>query len=89
MLQFTTIAESGFINSFINEIYDITIKYFNLQDDDFKRTIDESTRMERNYDKYFDVTIINNDLNDTYDAIMEAIDRLATEPQWVPVTWVY
>ncbi|XP_018019124.1 protein PALS2 isoform X2 [Hyalella azteca] len=59
------------------------------EEDDFKRTIDESARLERNYDKYFDITIINNDLNDTFDLIMDALNRLATEPQWVPVTWVY
>uniref|UniRef100_A0A6A7FQD0 MAGUK p55 subfamily member 6-like isoform X1 n=2 Tax=Hirondellea gigas TaxID=1518452 RepID=A0A6A7FQD0_9CRUS len=59
------------------------------EEDDFKRTIDESTRLERNFDNYFDITIINNDLNETFDQIMQAIDRLASEPQWVPVTWVY
>jgi len=59
------------------------------EEDDFKRTIDDSTRLERTYDNYFDLTIVNNDLNDTYDAIMEAIEALATTAQWVPVTWVY
>lgn len=59
------------------------------QEDDFKRTMEESAKLQRCYDKYFDTVIINNDLNDTYHQIMEAIDRLATEPQWVPVTWVY
>lgn len=60
-----------------------------FKEDDFKRTIDESSRLERVYEKYFDITIINNDLNDTFDSIMASIDRLSTEPQWVPVTWVY
>ncbi|KAF2367597.1 PDZ domain [Trinorchestia longiramus] len=59
------------------------------EEDDFKRTIDESARLERSYENYFDITIINNDLNDTFDQIMDALNRLATEPQWVPVTWVY
>ncbi|KAK7077256.1 MAGUK p55 subfamily member 6, partial [Halocaridina rubra] len=59
------------------------------EEDDFKRTMEESAKLQRAYDKYFDCVIINNDLNDTFNLIMEAIDRLATEPQWVPVTWVY
>ncbi|XP_050701109.1 protein PALS2-like isoform X3 [Eriocheir sinensis] len=58
-------------------------------EDDFKRTMEESAKMQRAYDKYFDLVIVNNDLNDTYNQITDAIDRLATEPQWVPVTWVY
>lgn len=62
---------------------------FPLQEDDFKRTMEDSAKLQRAYDKYFDLVIINNDLNDTYHEIMEAIDRLSTEPQWVPVTWVY
>ncbi|XP_069985081.1 protein PALS2 isoform X6 [Penaeus vannamei] len=61
----------------------------NLTEDDFKRTMEESAKLQRAYDKYFDKVIINNDLDDTYNQIMDAIERLAMEPQWVPVTWVY
>lgn len=67
----------------------IIVLLFLLQEDDFKRTMEDSAKMQRAYDKYFDLVIVNNDLNDTYHEIMEAIDRLSTEPQWVPVTWVY
>jgi len=59
------------------------------EEDDFKRTIEDSAKMQRAYDKYFDISIVNNDLGDTYTLIIEALERLATEPQWVPVTWVY
>ncbi|XP_076046074.1 MAGUK p55 subfamily member vari isoform X3 [Oratosquilla oratoria] len=61
----------------------------NLTEDDYKRTLDESSKLQRAYDKYFDLEIVNNDLDDTFAQIMEALDRLASEPQWVPVTWVY
>lgn len=63
--------------------------FLNQQEDDFKRTMEESAKLQRAYDKYFDKVIINNDLDDTYNQIMDAIERLAMEPQWVPVTWVY
>ncbi|XP_069941247.1 protein PALS2 isoform X1 [Cherax quadricarinatus] len=59
------------------------------EEDDFKRTMEESAKLQRAYDKYFDLIIVNNDLNETFQEIMDAIDRLETEPQWVPVTWVY
>ncbi|KAK8389162.1 hypothetical protein O3P69_020855 [Scylla paramamosain] len=59
------------------------------EEDDFKRTMEESAKLQRAYDKYFDLVIVNNDLNDTLNQIVEAVNRLATEPQWVPVTWVY
>nr|XP_045609436.1 protein PALS2-like isoform X3 [Procambarus clarkii]XP_045609437.1 protein PALS2-like isoform X3 [Procambarus clarkii] len=59
------------------------------EEDDFKRTMEDSAKLQRAYDKYFDLIIVNNDLHETYGEIMDAIDRLATEPQWVPVTWVY
>ncbi|XP_042866332.1 protein PALS2-like isoform X4 [Penaeus japonicus] len=59
------------------------------EEDDFKRTMEDSAKLQRAYDKYFDKVIINNDLDDTYTQIMEAVERLAMEPQWVPVTWVY
>ncbi|MCL4131583.1 UNVERIFIED_CONTAM: hypothetical protein GTU68_065855 [Idotea baltica] len=59
------------------------------EEEDYKKTIEESAQMQRNYGKYFDLVIENNDLEDTYNLILEHIDRLSTEPQWVPVTWVY
>ena len=63
--------------------------FYQLQEDDFRRTVDESAKLQRTYENYFDLTIPNNDLNDTYHDIMNTLDKLATEPQWVPVTWVY
>ncbi|KAB7501173.1 MAGUK p55 subfamily member 6 [Armadillidium nasatum] len=59
------------------------------EEEDYKKAIEESAKMQRMYQKYFDLVIENNDLNDTYNIIIENIDKLATEPQWVPVTWVY
>ncbi|XP_045135575.1 protein PALS2-like isoform X3 [Portunus trituberculatus] len=59
------------------------------EEDDFKRTMEDSAKLQRAYDKYFDLVIVNNDLNDTLNQIVEAVNRLAAEPQWVPVTWVY
>jgi calcium/calmodulin-dependent serine protein kinase len=41
------------------------------------------------YGHFFDLTIVNNDLEDTIGQLEAAIERVHTTPQWVPVSWVY
>ncbi|CAH1249892.1 MPP2 [Branchiostoma lanceolatum] len=58
-------------------------------DNDLKRTVEESARLERAYGHFFDLQITNDNLDVCYDKLQSAVDGLSTEPQWVPVTWVY
>ncbi|KAI8485793.1 MAGUK p55 sub member 6 [Branchiostoma belcheri] len=58
-------------------------------DNDLKRTVEESARLERAYGHFFDLQITNDNLDGCYDKLASAVDGLSTEPQWVPVTWVY
>ena len=44
--------------------------------------------MEENYGHYFDHIIVNSDLDRAYNELVEEINRLEVEPQWVPATWV-
>ena len=44
--------------------------------------------MEEMYGHYFDKTIVNTDLERTFDELKQAIDKLDVEPQWVPAFWV-
>ncbi|XP_028983876.1 MAGUK p55 subfamily member 6a isoform X1 [Betta splendens] len=60
-----------------------------LTENDLKKTVDESARIRRAYSHYFDLTIINNNLDKAFDQLQEAVEQLLTEPQWVPVSWVY
>nr|XP_019626943.1 PREDICTED: MAGUK p55 subfamily member 6-like isoform X19 [Branchiostoma belcheri] len=60
-----------------------------LTDNDLKRTVEESARLERAYGHFFDLQITNDNLDGCYDKLASAVDGLSTEPQWVPVTWVY
>ncbi|XP_066263292.1 protein PALS2-like isoform X3 [Branchiostoma lanceolatum] len=60
-----------------------------LTDNDLKRTVEESARLERAYGHFFDLQITNDNLDVCYDKLQSAVDGLSTEPQWVPVTWVY
>ncbi|CAG9858949.1 unnamed protein product [Phyllotreta striolata] len=59
------------------------------EEEDLKRTLEDSASMQRTYDKYIDLVITNNDFDSTFKQIIEALDTLTTEHQWVPVNWIY
>ncbi|KFW80770.1 MAGUK p55 subfamily member 2 [Manacus vitellinus] len=60
-----------------------------LTEADAQRTVEESSRIQRGYGHYFDLSLINDDLERTFRRLREAMDHLRVQPQWVPVTWVY
>ncbi|XP_058241846.1 MAGUK p55 subfamily member 6a isoform X2 [Hemibagrus wyckioides] len=60
-----------------------------LTETDLKKTVDESARIKRAYSHYFDLTIVNDNLDKAFEKLQEAVEHLCTEPQWVPVNWVY
>ncbi|XP_072378739.1 protein PALS2 isoform X1 [Diabrotica undecimpunctata] len=59
------------------------------EEEDLKRTLEDSASMQRTYDKYIDMVIPNNDFDTTFRQIVEALEALTTEHQWVPVNWIY
>lgn len=59
------------------------------QDTDLKKTVDESARIQRAYNHYFDLTIVNDNLDKAFEKLQTAIEKLRLEPQWVPISWVY
>lgn len=56
---------------------------------DLRKTVDESARIQRAYSHYFDLTIVNDNLDKAFETLQAAVDKLCSEPQWVPVNWVY
>lgn len=56
---------------------------------DLKKRVDESARIQRTYRHYFDLTIVNDNLDTAFETLKAALDKLYSEPQWVPVNWVY
>ena len=50
--------------------------------------VTKAREMEEMYGHYFDKTIVNTDLERTFDELKQAIDKLDVEPQWVPAFWV-
>ncbi|GBP36822.1 MAGUK p55 subfamily member 2 [Eumeta japonica] len=59
------------------------------EEDDMKETLEDSARIQRQYEKYIDFVIINNNIDTTYSKIMDALHSLSTDHQWVPVSWIY
>ena len=49
----------------------------------------ESEMLEQTYGHYFDLKVINNDIDDTIRILQKSIDDVCTLPQWVPISWVY
>ncbi|XP_022116440.2 protein PALS2 [Pieris rapae] len=59
------------------------------EEEDLKQTLEESARIQRQYEKYIDLEIINTNNDTTYSKIMDALHSLSTDHQWVPVSWIY
>uniref|UniRef100_A0AAR2LSV4 Membrane palmitoylated protein 2 n=1 Tax=Pygocentrus nattereri TaxID=42514 RepID=A0AAR2LSV4_PYGNA len=70
-------------------VVDAGITTKQLTDVDLKKTVDESSRIQRAYRHYFDLTIVNDNLDAAFEKLQAALDKLCMEPQWVPVNWVY
>lgn len=50
--------------------------------------INASRELEEHYGKLFDLTVVNKNIDEAYNRITEAMDRLEREEQWVPEDWV-
>lgn len=54
-----------------------------------KKAVEESACLQRAVDKYVDMVIVNEDFDITFRKVVEALDTLTSEHQWVPVNWIY
>ncbi|THD21076.1 Peripheral plasma membrane protein CASK [Fasciola hepatica] len=68
---------------------DMTNDQNSPNDNSLERLARESQLLEQNYGHYFDLSIVNNDIEDTIQQLKISIDAFQTNPQWIPVTWVY
>lgn len=59
-----------------------------LQEEELKEIIEKAREMEEKFGHYFDMIIINNDTERAYLQLLNEINSLEREPQWVPATWV-
>lgn len=62
--------------------------FFSLQPEELREIIEKTREMEQNNGHYFDTAIVNSDLDKAYQELLRLINKLDTEPQWVPSTWL-
>lgn len=61
---------------------------FFAQPEDVKKVLETACDMEHNFGHFFDATIVNMDPDEAFYRLHRLIDKLDTEPQWVPTTWL-
>ena len=67
----------------------VVVVFFLLQDESLQRLAKDSDSLRQTYGHLFDLTIVNNDIEDTIRLLEDDLERLRRTPQWVPVSWVY
>jgi len=60
-----------------------------FQDSKTRRMHEESEAIRKEFQKYFDLEVSFEDIDSAFAKVKEALDKLATEVQWVPRNWVY
>jgi len=60
-----------------------------VQDASVAKLIKESGSLEKAYRHWFDLMIVNNDIEQTIETLLHAVSRANSSPQWIPVSWVY
>lgn len=58
-------------------------------DGSLERLAKESELLRQAYGHFFDLTVVNNDIEDTIHTLEATLDTLDASPQWLPVAWVY
>lgn len=83
--RFTAAATHKLIVSSLVLTFSFVFQY----DGSLEVLVRESEQLRRTYGHYFDLNIVNNDIDDTLAQLEAALARLRSTPQWVPVSWVY
>jgi calcium/calmodulin-dependent serine protein kinase len=60
-----------------------------VHDGSLERLVTESDLLKQAYFHFFDMTIVNNDIEDTIRILKKTFENLCSKPQWVPVSWYY
>ena len=60
-----------------------------FQEDDIRKSLEENARIGEEYQKYFDLEVTMDDQEAAFRTIIQSVEKLANEAQWVPLNWVY
>ncbi|KAM8846566.1 MAGUK p55 subfamily member 5b [Synchiropus picturatus] len=56
--------------------------------EELKEIIEKAREMEQNFGHFFDSTLVNSDPDQAFHELRRLIEKLDTEPQWVPTSWL-
>ncbi|XP_054617939.1 MAGUK p55 subfamily member 5b [Dunckerocampus dactyliophorus] len=56
--------------------------------EELKEVIEKAREMEQDFGPFFDATIVNTEPNEAFLDLRRMIEKLDTEPQWVPTSWL-
>merc|ERR1712061_29857 len=59
-----------------------------MNDEQLKDIIEKAREMENMYGQFFDMFITMSDVEGAYQQLLQAINVLEREPQWVPAAWL-
>uniref|UniRef100_A0A3P9NTB2 Protein PALS1 n=1 Tax=Poecilia reticulata TaxID=8081 RepID=A0A3P9NTB2_POERE len=59
-----------------------------LKPEELKEVTEKAREMELNYSHFFDATVVNFDPDQVFQELRRLVDKLDTEPQWVPSSWL-
>ncbi|XP_027895733.1 MAGUK p55 subfamily member 5b [Xiphophorus couchianus] len=59
-----------------------------LKPEELKEVTEKAREMELNYSHFFDATVVNFDPDQAFQEFRRLVDKLDTEPQWVPSSWL-
>lgn len=59
------------------------------RDENFRRTLEESEYIERNYRYLLDLILLCDNIETNFEQLSQALDDLLVQPQWVPARWLY
>ena len=58
-----------------------------MHEDELQEMISASSLLEDTYGCFFDLTVVNKDIEEAYVSVMDASERLQQEEHWVPLDW--
>lgn len=58
------------------------------QPEELREIIEKAREMEQSHGHLFDAVIVNTDQDKAYTELLRLINKLDTEPQWVPSSWL-
>ena len=67
----------------------LSILFCFLQSDALQQLRKDSESIQSRYAHYFDLSLVNNGVEESLQLLQEAFEQACSSPQWVPISWVY